>query len=117
MTRRAWIWVTTGYVAMAAGFIVLGFILAHEIRVVRSTQRQLATVAVHNAGAICLGLTAPTKEEEMTIIDAFLRGDGTIVAQFTPVCARVAEKAARDIFNGNLPAELHNELHRAINRR
>lgn len=115
MTHRAWVLIVSGYVAMAAGFIVLGFILAHEIRVIRSTQKQLATIAVHNAGAICLGLTAPGKEQEMAIIEAYLEGDGTIVAQFTPTCARVAERAARDIFNGGaLPDDLQAQLNRAM---
>jgi len=102
---------------MAVGFLIVLFILNAHIQTVKRTQRQLATVAVHNAGAICLGLTAPTKEQEMAIVEAFLKGDGTVVKQFTPKCARVADKAAHDIFGGGrLPDDLEQELQQAMNR-
>jgi len=115
MTRRAWIYVTTGYVLMAVGFLIVLFILNSHIQTVKQTQRQLATVAVHNAGAICLIATAPTQAEEREIVEAFLRGDGTVVRLFTPMCARVASKAAHDIFGGGrLPDDLEEELERAI---
>jgi hypothetical protein len=111
VTRRAWTWVASGYALMAAGFLVVLFILNNHIQTVQATQRAAATVAVHNAGAICLGLTAPTKQEEGAIVEAFLRGDGTIVEQFTPVCARAAYRAATDIFGvSGVPAGLRAEL-------
>ena len=111
MSRRAWAWVIGGYTVMAIGFVIVLFVLADQIRTVKATQRAAATIAVHNAGAICLGLTAPTKVEEQAIVAAFLEGDGHITAQFTPTCARAAKKAAEDIFGpSGIPTELRREL-------
>lgn len=120
MTRRAWYAVTAGYALLAIGFTVVALVVVGEVhrldntqRTIRATQKAAATIAVHNAGAICLGLTAPTKHEEMAIIDSFLQGDGTVVRLFTPRCKQVALKAAEDIFGIHaLPPELELELTR-----
>ena len=107
-----------GYTVMALCFVIFAFILAAHVRDLERTKARAATVAVHNAGAICLGLSAPSKTEEQAIVDAFLKGDGNITRQFTPTCARAAKKAAEDIFGAsNLPAGLQAELEKAINPR
>jgi predicted lactoylglutathione lyase len=121
-----------GYVAMAIGFVILGFILNHQVnqldqtqdeiqttqrmalmtqKTIKQIQKAAATTAIHNAGAICLGLTAKTKEDEIRIVEAFLASGETITAQFTPQCRAAAHKAAEDIFGpSGIPPELHKEL-------
>jgi len=117
VTRRAWIYVTTGYVCMAVGFIVFGFILNHEVNRISQTQKYLGTAVVHNAGAICLGLTAPSKAAEMAIVESFLKDHGaTIAKQFTPICRAAAAKAAHDIFDHNLPPGVDAIVHHPESR-
>lgn len=107
-------YVASGYVVMAVGFIVFGFILQHQVnriddtqKRIKQTQADLGALAIHNSGAICLVATVPTHMEATKIVDAYLAGNVKITALFTPKCAEVARRAARDVFDDHPPSGLN----------
>ena len=112
MTRRAWRFVIAGYALMAAGFLVLGFALQHEVHELDKTQAELretqtandhaqnaiGTFVVHASGAICEVALAG---DEGRIIRSYLSGDFEIDHYFGPECQEVAQRAIDDIFTRN----------------
>lgn len=135
MNRRAWLYVASGYVVMAVGLLVFGFLLQHQVhridatqrqikatqrralatqRQIRATQQEAATIAVHNAGATCTLALKPSLRQRQELIESFLKLGVPITRFFErPRCVQVARKAARDIFDGQgLPPALERELGR-----
>jgi len=114
MTRRAWLFVTGGYVCMAVGFIVFGFLLSNHVNTIRATQktalatqrglvgeqRALEGVAVRNAQMVCLIAIAPggSNNARRTLLDEYVRtGHPPPADRYGPPCPEVVAIARKNL--------------------